>query len=544
MTSPPDESPNEVAALRARVAELEAELAASAGTRRELALSEERFRLAFQTSPDAISLTRASDGQIVDMNEGLTAITGWSRDEAVGRTSVELGMWVDAEARDEMRRAILEQGECLNLETRFRRRDGTLLHGLFSARAIMLDGEVHLLSVARDITELREAEEERASLQDRLARAERLQMVGRLASGVAHDFNNMLTVICGFTGLLSQSLEGDARAEDVAQIEATAMRAAELTRQLLAYGRRQVLTPESHASDTILGDIAVLLRGAMPPGIELHLALDEALWPVFVDRTQLERVVTNLVVNARDAMPDGGRITLRARNDRRDGSEHVLIEVEDEGVGMDPETVEHIFDPFFTTKGPERGSGLGLSSVEGIVRQSGGAIEVRSEPGQGTTFSVWMPRAPEEPVVVADEPAKAAAEVAGGCLLVVDDDPGVRRLLERSLSAAGYQPLVAADGPSLLEALDTLEAAPRALVTDVVMPGMAGPEVARRVRRRWPGLPVLYVTGFADLDTIDTIRRSERSRLLRKMFTPDQLVDALEELLLSTSDARPARNCG
>ena len=529
--------------LEAHVEGLEARLAEAADTRRRLALSEERFRLAFKTSPDAISLTRAHDGRMVDVNEGFTRITGWERDEVLGRTTVELGLWT-GDTRERMAGDILERGECINLEAKFRTKDGRLIDGLFSARAIELDGEVHLLSVARDITALRQAMEERERLRERLSRAERMELVGRLASGVAHDFNNMLTVICGFTGLLSQSMGDDPRSRDVAQIEAAAMRAADLTRQLLAYGRRQVLTPEAIDPGDLIDELLEMLRAVLGPEIACEVDVDEGVSPIFADRGQVERVLTNLAVNARDAMPGGGTLSVRVSDATRDGEDFVLIEIEDSGVGMSEETLEHIFDPFFSTKGPDKGTGLGLSSVLGIVRQSGGFLDVSSELGHGTIFAVHLPRARSLPTRPAFGGTPSHPGEGEGRILVVDDDEALRELLGRTLEAAGFEVIAADDGASALEAAEALDGPPVAVITDIVMPEMPGPELVRRLRQRWGTVRVLFITGYADLDTVARVQRTEGTALLRKVFTPPQLLSALHDLLHSGDGVEHQRDCG
>ncbi|HJL14577.1 MAG TPA: response regulator [Sandaracinaceae bacterium LLY-WYZ-13_1] len=518
--------------LEQRVRELESEAAEAEETRRALALSEERFRLAFLTSPDAISITRARDGRMIDANAGFTEITGWERAEVLGRTTVELDLWVDPEVRQAMAQEVLAHGAIHNLEARFRRKDGSVLWGLFSARALELDGETHMLSVARDVDDLRRAEREREELRAALAESQRLEAIARLASGVAHDFNNLLTVIRGFTGILDRRLgpDGEGR-EEVQQIDQAAVRAAELTRQLLAFGRRQVLLPRNVDLNELVAGMGRMLDRLIPETIRVELSLGDGLGAVHADPGQLEQVVANLAVNARDAMPDGGVLTLKTGEARREQGPMVLLEVHDTGLGMDEETQARIFEPFFTTKGPERGTGLGLSTVDGIVSQSGGFLEVESTPGRGSVFRVALPRVRGEARPSRVEPVAHEPKRGDEHLLVVEDEPSLRAILERTLTRAGYRVTVAGDGDEALALAERMDRAPDAVVTDVVMPGTTGADVAERLRARWPALKVLFTSGYADEETLRRIPMDASSLFLRKVFTPSELTAAVRDLL-------------
>ncbi|MEQ8887316.1 MAG: ATP-binding protein, partial [Sandaracinaceae bacterium] len=505
-----------VAALSQRIRELESAAEEAEETRQALALSEQRFRLAFQTSPDAISLTRAQDGMLVDVNGGFTEITGWTREEAIGATSVEMELWVDVETRRRMATEIEERGVVRNLEAQFRRKDGSILWGLFSARALMLDGELHLMSVARDIDAWRRAEREREELREALQEAQRLESIARLASGVAHDFNNMLTVIRGFTGLLSKQLRDEALRAEVDEIDHAATRAAELTRQLLAFGRRRVLLPRTVSLSDLVRRMRKMLRRLLPASIAIEVDLAEDDCPVHADPGQLEQVIANLAVNARDAMPAGGTLTLAVRGASRDERDWVIVEVRDDGVGMDDETLARIFEPFFTTKSPDRGTGLGLSSVDGVVHQSGGFMEVDSAPHQGSSFRIWLPRA----TGALDEDTQRQSQIpavgGGEHLLVVEDEPSLRRVLDRTLAGLGYRVTTASSAEEALRLAGRMDAPPDAVVTDIVLPGMHGAELARELRHRWPSLRVLFTSGYAEQSVLASIPRGPGSAFLQK----------------------------
>ena len=529
-----------VAALSQRIRELESAAEEAEETRQALALSEQRFRLAFQTSPDAISLTRAQDGMLVDVNGGFTEITGWTREEAIGATSVEMELWVDMETRRRMATEIEERGVVRNLEAQFRRKDGSILWGLFSARALMLDGELHLMSVARDIDAWRRAEREREELREALQEAQRLESIARLASGVAHDFNNMLTVIRGFTGLLSKQLRDEALRAEVDEIDHAATRAAELTRQLLAFGRRQVLLPRTVSLSDLVRRMRKMLRRLLPASIAIEVDLAEDDCPVHADPGQLEQVIANLAVNARDAMPAGGTLTLAVRGASRDERDWVIVEVRDDGVGMDDETLARIFEPFFTTKSPDRGTGLGLSSVDGVVHQSGGFMEVDSAPHQGSSFRIWLPRA----TGALDEDTQRRSQIpavgGGEHLLVVEDEPSLRRVLDRTLAGLGYRVTTASSAEEALRLAGRMDAPPDAVVTDIVLPGMHGAELARELRHRWPSLRVLFTSGYAEQSVLASIPRGPGSAFLQKVFTPSELLAAVRALLDAAHSAARA----
>ena len=529
-----------VAALSQRIRELESAAEEAEETRQALALSEQRFRLAFQTSPDAISLTRAQDGMLVDVNGGFTEITGWTREEAIGATSVEMELWVDVETRRRMATEIEERGVVRNLEAQFRRKDGSILWGLFSARALMLDGELHLMSVARDIDAWRRAEREREELREALQEAQRLESIARLASGVAHDFNNMLTVIRGFTGLLSKQLRDEALRAEVDEIDHAATRAAELTRQLLAFGRRQVLLPRTVSLSDLVRRMRKMLRRLLPASIAIEVDLAEDDCPVHADPGQLEQVIANLAVNARDAMPAGGTLTLAVRGASRDERDWVSAEGRDDGVGMDDETLARIFEPFFTTKSPDRGTGLGLSSVDGVVHQSGGFMEVDSAPHQGSSFRIWLPRA----TGALDEDTQRQSQIpavgGGEHLLVVEDEPSLRRVLDRTLAGLGYRVTTASSAEEALRLAGRMDAPPDAVVTDIVLPGMHGAELARELRHRWPSLRVLFTSGYAEQSVLASIPRGPGSAFLQKVFTPSELLAAVRSLLDAAHSAARA----
>jgi PAS domain S-box-containing protein len=504
--------------------------------------SEERFRTAFATSPDLISLSHTEDGVFVMVNEGFTRITGWSPAEAVGRSSLELGIFERSEDRDRIQEAIRAQGYVENVEVRCRAKDGHAFWGLFSGRPLDVEGKDLLLIMVRDITGWKAAEAERDRLQLEVQQAQRVEAIGRLAGGVAHDFNNLLTVILSTAeGLQAEATALTPRArEDLEELAAAGMRARDLTRQLLVFARKQVVAPVPLDVAAELRNSERLLRRVLGEDVALQVDLEPGLWPILCDPAQLEQVILNLAVNARDAMPRGGRLELSASNARapapggpQDGErpeeDWVRIRVRDTGTGMPPEIRAHIFEPFFTTKEIGKGTGLGLATVHGIVSQSGGHIQVETALGQGSIFDVYLPRT-TAPV---ECHAPAATPVARGdeTILLVEDDPLVRSVTVRSLRAAGYHVLIAEGGAAALE-LVARHAGPIALVvSDVVMPGLSGPQVVEELRRLRPGLRALYVSGYPE----DAIARhgvlEQGIEFLFKPFTARALLERVRAVI-------------
>jgi CheY-like chemotaxis protein len=370
-----------------------------------------------------------------------------------------------------------------------------------------------------------------------------MEAVGQLAGGIAHDFNNLLTGILSYCDLLLDEVRsGDPIRSDVEQIRQAGQRAAGLTRQLLAFSRRQVLQPKVLSLNSVLADLDGMVRRLAGADVVVETEIDPGLWYVLADPGQLEQVVINLVVNARDAMPDGGRIAVTTANrillpdtlDRPAGvrpGAYVALALSDTGVGMDPELQSRIFEPFFTTKEPGKGTGLGLSTVYGIVKQSGGFVWAYSEVGLGSTFKVYLPVAGARDATV--EPAEAAPSPTRGSetIVVVEDEEVVRELLTRTLRNYGYRVLEAADGLAALQLIRDGAGPIELVVTDVVMPTMGGQELSDALASIWPDVPVLYISGFAGADVISRGLLRPGAPLLEKPFSPETLLEKVRELL-------------
>jgi len=390
------------------------------------------------------------------------------------------------------------------------------------------------VGVVRDVT--REVE-----LEASLRHAHKMEAVGQLAAGVAHDFNNLLTAILGFGELLKPSVQADPAAyEAVLQIGEAARQAANLTAQLLAFGRKQPVQPEVLDLNDVVRETAGILHRLIREDVELELALAPALPCVQADRNQIRQVLLNLVTNARDAIPRGGRIEIRTDEQVVSGEasggapaarrgRYAMLSVTDTGEGMDAGTREHIFEPFFTTKAVGQGTGLGLASVHGIVEQNCGTIEVESAPGKGATFRILLPTTTRAATPVQRTVPKPSIATPG-TVLVVEDQDRVRGVVVRVLRDAGYRVLEASDGESTLKLLDQ-QPAIDVLLTDVVMPKLDGRSLAARLRQRWPDLQVLFTSGYAEETDRAWLTSDENAAFLAKPFTPRELLEAVQKMM-------------
>jgi PAS domain S-box-containing protein len=503
--------------------------------------SEERFRTMFEAAPTAILLL-GLDGRILAVNRSAETLLGYDEDELLGMSTPALRHPDDAEEVAGLL-ATLARGDrdAVRLETRYVRKDGeTVVTHLGAALIRDADGRPdYVIAMAEDVTEQRQLEE-------RLRQSQKLEAVGRLAGGVAHDFNNMLTAIGGYTDFaLEHAAPGSPLRSDLDEIRKATERATLLTRQLLAFSRKQVLKPELLNLNGIVLELQSMLRPLIGEDVALTTELDPALGPIEADPGQLHQVVMNLVVNARDAMPGGGRVSIETANadvgegdgddDAIDPGRYVTLTVRDDGEGMDEATLAQVFEPFFTTKESAKGTGLGLATVYGIVKQSGGYVAVESELGAGSAFTIYLRRA-DEARGPAPEPAPALPrrrepeEAAGrAVVLVVEDEDVVRGLVHQVLAGDGHEVLLAAGGDEAVE----LAAGRRidVLVTDLTMPGLGGRELAERLRAADPELRVVFMSGYADGGAYAPEALPARTAFLQKPFTFAGLTGIVRELL-------------
>ena len=506
---------------------------------RELKQSEASFSAAFQTLPDAVTITDLASGRFIAVNEGALRVTGYPEHEMVGELSTSLGLWSDDD-RGEFVRQLQTAGAIRDFRTHLRRKDGSTIEVVLSARPLALPGGNLLLTVTRDISTQISAENSRDEYQAQLLQSQKMEALGRLAGGVAHDFNNQLTVILG----CCESLEEFAPSEELTDIRLAGQKAAGLTRQLLAFARRQHFSPRLLDVNRVVSESEKLLLRMLGDDVVLQLSCNDGLWPVLMDPVQFEQVVVNLAVNARDAMPGGGTLTIVLSNAHLDeaaaapfsgaaAGDYVLLSVRDTGQGMPREVQDRAFEPFFTTKPVGKGTGLGLATVHGIVTQSGGAVRIESAPGKGCRFEVLIPRAKGRP----EEFVKPVTPRRGGSetILLVEDEPRVRQVMAVTLRKAGYRVLVAHDAE---HARELAAREPIALVvSDVVMPLESGPRLVASLRLARPELRALFVSGYADEQA-----HADAPGLpfLSKPFTPTALLLGVREAL----DARTEEGAG
>ena len=502
----------------------------------QLRLSEERFSKAFNFTPLAMSLTSLTDMRIIDVNKSFLTLNGYQRVEVVGRTAKDLNLWADSDEEAQFLEKLKAERTIRDQEIRVPGRDGTLRTYVISAEIINLHGEECILAVTNDITEHR-------ALEEQLRQAQRMEAIGQLAGGVAHDFNNILTAITGYSEISLRRLGiHHPVSKNIEQIQKAGSRAASLTRQLLAFSRRQMLEPKVLDLNTLVLDMNQMLQRLIGEDVALKIILTPDLGQIRADPGQIEQVILNLVVNARDAMPRGGMITIESHNmelDHAYGDIHpplipgsyVMLAITDNGVGMDKVTQQRIFEPFFTTKEVGKGTGLGLSTVYGIVKQSDGYIWVYSEVGSGTTFKMYLPRVDKSDE---DEPVDAMQhEVISGReqILIVEDEEQVRDLARAILEENGYSVLTAANGSEGVRLCEDFRGRFDLVLTDVVMPVMSGTELAQRIAPLQPQAQVLYMSGYTNDSMVRHGLLEDQVYFLQKPFTSNSLARKVREVL-------------
>ncbi|MEM7349716.1 MAG: ATP-binding protein [Acidobacteriota bacterium] len=509
------------------------------------ATPKERLRLlesAVEQASDAILICSSGTEtptrpEVVYVNPAFTRMSGYGPEEILGKSPFLLGGPDSDPQRDVEVFNELTGGRTLKGEMVAYAKDRTEF--IMEWQVVPLRDEsgavTHLLAIQRDITEHRR-------LETQLRQSQKMEAVGRLAGGVAHDFNNLLTAIIGYNQLLLLALGTDhPQREAVEQIGKAAKRAATLTSQLLAFSRRQVLQPKVIDLNEVVRGIEKILRRLIGEDIDLLIELEPLAAKVKADPGQLEQVILNLAINARDAMPDGGHLLVEtdeveldddaAREHETESGAYVRLRVRDSGLGMDTETQAKIFEPFFTTKGQEKGTGLGLATVYGIVKQSGGFIGVDSTTGKGTIFDVFLPRIENQPVQPIDRSYSAKVERGDERVLLAEDDDSVRRLVSTVLTENGYEVLEAADGSEALDIAADLTLAIDLLISDVVMPDMRGPELCRRVLAGRPDMRTLFISGYADGSSPHRGEFGADVPFLQKPFSPEALARKVREVL-------------
>jgi hypothetical protein len=508
---------------------------------RRLVESEERYRNLFHDGISANFLAD-SEGIVTEANPAFRALIGLGPDAALPRLD---SLVPDKQALSAFMGMVVS-GQRLELEELvLRSLDGRDLVVLANA-AVVYDSEGRACGLRGELIDATE----RRRLEERLVLAQKMEVAGRLAGGIAHDFNNILTAIIGYSNLLADELpEGDAARNDVEGIRKAANRASNLTRQLLAFSRRQPFSPRGLDLNAAVRDTERLLRRILPEDVMLSIALAHDETSIVADPAQIEQVLLNLTFNAKDAMPQGGELRISTIVETLDAplavgldtlapGTYAVLEVADTGTGIAPEILNKIFEPFFTTKTKERGTGLGLSSVYGIARQLGGAVGAASQPGEGASFRVWIPYAqPESPRPEKESDASVWPEAPRATILFVDDDEAVRSLASRLLGNGGHRVLVAANAGEALLIAESYGPSIDLLITDTVMPFMDGRSLARRLAATLPSLGVLFISGYARPEA----EKEEEGRFLTKPFSEAELAHAVS-IALHSAAARRARD--
>ena len=508
----------------------------------KLLVSEEKFSKAFRLGPDAITITAIADGRFLEVNDNFLRLTGFTRNEIIGRSSVELGLWANPKDRHHIVALLRRSGEARDLEVRMSIKSGEVRTLQMSAHTIELSGQPCVIAIFRDVTEGR-------ALEVQLRQAQKMEAVGRLAGGVAHDFNNLLVGILGYSELLKKKLTDQAPLLRMAnEINFAAMRARDLTSRLLALSHRQVLQPAVLDLNVLVRQCERLLRPIIGEAVKVILRLDPKTANVKADPAQLEQVILNLALNSRDAMLGSGTLSMETCNIQVDATlarqhpglipgHYVRLSVTDTGHGIAADVMPRIFEPFFTTKEIGKGSGLGLSTVYGVVKQSGGCVTVSSQPGQGAAFGIYLPRASELPERRIPAPLAAASSTGSETILLVEDEAVVRDLVCEILRESGYVVLSANSGADAMEIIAEHIKPIDLLITDVVMPEMSGPELANTLRRARGEMRVLYMSGYSDDSVLVRQGLPENSAFIRKPYTPQQFLQKVRETL----DAAPRR---
>ena len=492
-----DQARLQLEALDRAVAERTRELEAS---NTELRHSEERFAKAFRASPIPFAIQSLHQQRFIDVNDAFVKMTGFSRDELIDRTPLELRICLDYELR--ILSQVLENKPVRDIEAQISTKRGELRNALVTIERLSVVGITHLLVMVVDVTE-------RLQLEGALRQAQKMEAIGQLAAGVAHDFNNLLTIIQGHASLqLGMPGRSENFTASLREISQASDRAANLTRQLLAFSRRQIIRPRVLDLNALLRDLAVMLRRLLGEQVELRTDFAESLPMVWADQTGVEQIILNLTLNARDAMPRGGRITIGTgttvftpadaeKNPEIAPGEYVCLSVADTGTGIDAATRSHIFEPFFTTKSVDKGTGMGLATVYGITKQHDGWIDVATEVGCGSTFRVFLPitrrlAEPVEPEFFIPEPT-----LRDYTILVVEDDEAVRSLVREVLEHHQYRVLEAAHAEAALAVWREHDGKADLLLTDIVMPGVNGLELAQQLLAESPQLKVIYTSGYS-----------------------------------------------
>ena len=475
---------------------------------KDLIESDEKYSKAFKTSPYVIIITQARDGKVIEVNDAFIAITGFSHEEALDGSSIGLNLWVNEEDRVKVVSDLIAGKAVVAKEYLFRIKNGTVITGLFSAQMINLRQEPCILSSINNITEQKKAEKEKANLEKQLIQAQKMESVGRLAGGVAHDYNNISSIIIGYSELALEVVsKEDPLHGDLVEILTAAKRSTDITRQLLAFARKQTVAPKVLDLNDTIGSMLKMLQRLIGEDIDFAWSPGAQLWPVKIDPTQIDQILANLCVNARDAITDVGKVTVETKNISFDEDycadhlgfapgDYVMMGVSDSGSGIAPEIMDKIFEPFFTNKKMGKGTGLGLSTVYGIVKQNDGFINAYSELKQGTTIKIYLPRHIGMAVEAYSENPIEIPLSKGETVLLVEDDLSILKLGKRILEDLGYAVMPSNSPSEAIKIAEEQLSKINLLITDVVMPEMNGRELSEHLQSLYPNIKTLFMSGY------------------------------------------------
>jgi PAS domain S-box-containing protein len=511
-------------------------------TRQALQQSEERLRIVFETFPDPVTIIQAEDGRCIDVNSAFTRVTGWTYDDVIGKTAADLDIWQDSKEREKLTAGIAEHGKVENLEAQFRLKDGRLITALMSATLIILRNKPHILTITRDISELKAAQQEREQLRTRLIQAQKMEAIGTLAGGIAHDFNNILGAIIGYAEMaLYDTQKGSMEHYNIDQVLKAGHRAKDLVKQILAFSRKSEQDKKIILLKPIIKEVLKLLRASLPTTIEIKQSIEPNLDTILADPTQIHQVVMNLCTNSAHAMGDKGGILevnlhnvnlntrAAAQYPELNPGPYVKLSISDTGGGMDAATMQRIFDPYFTTKEQDKGTGMGLAVVHGIVKGHGGGIHVESAVGEGTRFDILFPIMGRQ--IISETEELKALPTGDETILCVDDEQPLIELGKNMLQKLGYH-VEARTLP--VEAIEIFKAAPdkfNLVISDMTMPTMTGVSLAKKLMEIRPEIPVIICTGYSE--QIDESRAKEMGikGFLMKPFTIRELSKTVRKVL-------------
>jgi PAS domain S-box-containing protein len=517
----------------------------------ELRASETRYRRLFESAKDGILILDAETGRVVDVNPFLISLLGYTHADLLGKNVWDLGPFKDVAVSRSAFKELQDKGYVRYEDLPLQTRGGRIINVEFVSNVYWVGQTKVIQCNIRDITQRKRTDEERKKLEAQLQVSQKMEAIGSLAAGVAHDFNNLLSVILAYTELALQDLrEGDPLKDNLLEVKKAGERAAGLTRQLLAFGRKQLLQPVLLNLNQVAAGVEKMLRRLLGENIDFVQVLAPDLGVVRADPGQIEQVLMNLVVNARDAMSEGGKLTIETSNVEIDDADaallvavtpgsYVRVVVTDTGCGMDEQTKTQIFEPFFTTKGKGKGTGLGLSTVYGIVKQSGGSICVTSELGRGTSFKIHFPRQLSAKATSTRLRAIQKPDAGTETILVVEDEEAIRKVVTKSLEAAGYSVLSAAAAGEALQIAAQHPGTIHLLLTDVVMPRMGGRALAQELVRVRPTVKILYMSGYADAAFVHNGMVDEGTHFIGKPFSATDLARKVREVLDSVIEDFP-----